>query len=174
MADVEFKHDILIKPKAYDGSALLSSIAQVKEGWFPWKLFNKEGGASDRCGDALRLSINPVLHHFDQEIFSVVDQGLQDYLNQNKFLTIEKDDGYTLLKMKVGDSIPPHYEPKMLKGILLLTDGYEGGELVFPRQELTLKPEAGTLILFPGSFIFPHYVNPVLSGERVEILTWFQ
>jgi hypothetical protein len=169
--DIAFHQDIMVKTDAYAGTSLLAAIDSIKEGWFPWKLFNKNLEESPRCCDALRLDIFP---KFDKEIFSVIDQGLKDYAEHNPYFVVEKDDGYTLLKAIQGDSIPTHWEPRTLKAMLFLTDSYKGGELVFPRQNLTLKPKSGTLILVPGSFLYPHLVNPILSGERIEIVTWFQ
>lgn len=55
---------------------------------------------------------------------------------------------------------------------LFLNDDYEGGELVFEHQKISLKPTAGTLVFFPG-FYTRHAVNKVSSGSRINILSHF-
>lgn len=53
-----------------------------------------------------------------------------------------------------------------------LNDDYEGGELTFEEIGVSLKPKAGSLVLFPGYYT-RHGVNEVTSGTRVNILSHF-
>ena len=55
---------------------------------------------------------------------------------------------------------------------IFLNDDYEGGEITFPEVNESLKPSAGSLLLFPG-FRSPHGVNEVTSGVRINILVDF-
>jgi hypothetical protein len=55
---------------------------------------------------------------------------------------------------------------------LFLTDDYEGGELTFEEQNITLKPNTGTLVFFPGYYT-RHGVNKVTKGVRINILTHY-
>jgi predicted 2-oxoglutarate/Fe(II)-dependent dioxygenase YbiX len=50
-------------------------------------------------------------------------------------------------------------------------DNYEGGEIHFPRQNITLKPKPGEIIYFPSCYTHVHEVKPVTKGERYVILT---
>lgn len=50
-------------------------------------------------------------------------------------------------------------------------DDYEGGELYFRLQNLTIKPEAGDLFVFPSNFMYPHQAMPVHSGTKYSIVT---
>jgi hypothetical protein len=43
---------------------------------------------------------------------------------------------------------------------------YEGGEIHFPNQNLTIAPKAGMLVLFEGTMEYPHEVLEVKSGFR--------
>jgi hypothetical protein len=58
-------------------------------------------------------------------------------------------------------------------GLLYLNDDYNGGEIVFPNQNLSLKPKPGTLIFFTGDMEFPHRVNEVLDGARYNLVSFF-
>lgn len=50
-------------------------------------------------------------------------------------------------------------------------DDYEGGELFFRLQNLSIKPKAGDLFVFPSNFMYPHRAMPVHSGTKYSIVT---
>lgn len=50
-------------------------------------------------------------------------------------------------------------------------DNYEGGELHFRLQNLTVKPRAGDLYIFPSNYMYPHRAMPVHSGTKHSIVT---
>ena len=50
-------------------------------------------------------------------------------------------------------------------------DDYEGGELFFPKLNLSIKPKAGDLYIFPSTFLFSHRAMPVHSGTKYSIVT---
>lgn len=59
--------------------------------------------------------------------------------------------------------------------LLYLTDDYEGGEILFYDDDtpVSYKPKAGTLIYFKGDENYPHQVNKIISGERSNIILFF-
>jgi len=59
-------------------------------------------------------------------------------------------------------------------GLLYLNDDYDGGELVFPEQGISIKPETGSLIFFEGDYKKPHGVNKVISGPRYNLVTFYE
>jgi hypothetical protein len=75
------------------------------------------------------------------------------------------DDGNILVKPKMAFD---------KSGLLYLNDDYEGGELVFPEQGLSIKAEAGSLIFFEGDYKKPHGVNQVISGTRYNLVTFYE
>jgi hypothetical protein len=50
--------------------------------------------------------------------------------------------------------------------IIYLNDDYEGGEINFPNHGVSVKPEPGSLIIFPSQEPYLHAVKKVISGER--------
>ena len=64
----------------------------------------------------------------------------------------------------------------MLSAIFFLNDDYEGGELTFKNtfddtvEEVEKK--AGSIVIWPSNFLFPHAVKPVTSGERFTVVAW--
>ncbi|MDX2100777.1 MAG: 2OG-Fe(II) oxygenase [Leptolyngbyaceae cyanobacterium bins.59] len=53
-----------------------------------------------------------------------------------------------------------------------LNDDFEGGETYFDRQGLKLKPVAGSVVVFPAYFIYPHQSLPVTQGRKYVFTTW--
>lgn len=50
-------------------------------------------------------------------------------------------------------------------------DDYEGGELFFRLQGITIKPKAGDVYIFPSNFMYPHRAMPVKSGTKYSMVT---
>lgn len=47
---------------------------------------------------------------------------------------------------------------------------FEGGELVFPRQNFSMKIDKGQMLIFPGGLTHPHYTMDVISGVRFQFV----
>jgi hypothetical protein len=54
--------------------------------------------------------------------------------------------------------------------ILFLNDNFDGGELVYPNQGLTIKPTIGTMVVAPAGIEFPHMVTETDSDRYVLVL----
>ena len=52
-----------------------------------------------------------------------------------------------------------------------LNDDYEGGELMMFGDQRVHLP-AGSVIVFPSNFMYPHEVKPVKSGVRYSYVSW--
>lgn len=50
---------------------------------------------------------------------------------------------------------------------------FTGGEIVFPKQGLTVQQKKGMLVFFKGDENAPHGVNKVVSGHRDNLITFF-
>ena len=53
-----------------------------------------------------------------------------------------------------------------------LNDGFEGGETFFDRQNVKVKPKAGSVLVFPAYFTHPHESLPVIKGEKYAFTSW--
>jgi hypothetical protein len=60
-----------------------------------------------------------------------------------------------------------------VSSIAYLNDDYEGGELWFPYLDLTYKPAAGDILLFPSTYIYAHAALKVHSGTKYAAVTMF-
>jgi len=54
-----------------------------------------------------------------------------------------------------------------------LNDTFEGGEIVFERAQLVVKPRRGLLLAFPSDAGHVHEVLPVRRGVRYTMAIWF-
>lgn len=59
----------------------------------------------------------------------------------------------------------------VLSSVGYINDDYEGGEIFFDKFGITIKPQAGDLILFPSTYIYSHAALPVKNGTKYSIVT---
>lgn len=84
----------------------------------------------------------------------------------------------TFQRMQEGVELVPHIDkytdPSIAYAtILYLNDDYLGGELFFSDKDFKIKPEPGSLLIFPGTDEFKHGVNPVKAGPIRYVLVGF-
>ena len=172
--------DIFVFPKIMDDT-LINQLLSIR----------KNSGHSNRI-DLNNVDMN-VFHMFNNFWFSKIED---DYLNH--YLSIyNAEEGVGLNssdetikgikehnKTKWRDVFLLHYTPVNLNSgkktthwdftgltaVGCLNDDYEGGEIVFPRQNITYRINRGDIIMFPGGLTHPHYVEPVTKGLRDVIV----
>jgi hypothetical protein len=86
-------------------------------------------------------------------------------------------EGYNILKYSSGQEYGSHYDGstesgRSISAILYLNDNYLGGEIEFTNFNLKIKPEAGSLLLFPSNYAYSHIAHPVIEGTKYAIVTW--
>ena len=87
---------------------------------------------------------------------------------------------YKIQKTNIGGGYHVwHYEAsdrnccqRLLTWILYLNDVHEGGETEFLYQHMRVKPEQGTLVIWPTAFTHTHRGNPPLSNEKYIATGW--
>lgn len=78
----------------------------------------------------------------------------------------------SISKYSTGKSMGPHVDDygngddPNISVVLYLNDDYEGGELFFKEQNIKIKPEAGSIIIFPSVDPYYHESLPVISGIK--------
>jgi 2OG-Fe(II) oxygenase superfamily len=71
----------------------------------------------------------------------------------------------------------PHYDGQdgdtILKYSMVtyLNDDYDGGEIHFKNQNVTIKPKAGSLVMFPSQEPYIHESLPVKNGQKYMYTT---
>jgi hypothetical protein len=87
---------------------------------------------------------------------------------------------FKVQKTKIGGGYHTwHYESgdaetscRLLTWMLYLNDVHEGGETEFLYQHMRVKPEQGTLVIWPAAFTHTHRGNPPLSNEKYIVTGW--
>jgi hypothetical protein len=78
----------------------------------------------------------------------------------------------TIKKWNQGQWMGPHFDGQdgnknlAFSLVAYINDDYEGGEINFPNHNVTIKPKAGSLIMFPSQEPYIHQVKPIVSGTR--------
>jgi hypothetical protein len=88
-------------------------------------------------------------------------------------------DTYAILKYGKGQFFTNHVDDhpdyhRRVSTIYYLNDNYTGGEINFPRFNITFKPKANQMILFPSTYVYNHSVSPVIEGERYAVVSWIK
>jgi hypothetical protein len=87
---------------------------------------------------------------------------------------------FKVQKTKIGGGYHIwHYESgtrdccqRLLTWILYLNDVDDGGETEFLYQHMRVKPEQGTLVIWPAAFTHTHRGNPPLSNDKYIVTGW--
>lgn len=91
-------------------------------------------------------------------------------------------EGYDLLRYDTGQFFREHVDAvrgnsttslRRLSVVGFCNNDFEGGQLIFPRQKLTVEPEPGLLVVFPAVFTHPHQALEVTAGVKYSVVTWF-
>jgi hypothetical protein len=107
------------------------------------------------------------------ESFNVLED---DYCNSYNFLT-HWHDAYTILKYSVGQKFTNHIDDhknyiRRISTIYYINDNYLGGEINFPRFDISYKPQENELLVFPSNYVYNHSVTPVTEGTRYSVVSW--
>jgi hypothetical protein len=71
------------------------------------------------------------------------------------------------------ESLRIHHDVAQLSGSVKLNDGYQGGELEFPRQGFTNADLAvGELLVWPSLVTHPHRTNQLQAGVKYALTVW--
>jgi hypothetical protein len=84
-----------------------------------------------------------------------------------------------LLRYEEGGHFIEHVDhnknlPRVISASMFLNDNFDGGELEFKEFGLTIKPEAGKIIVFYSTQPYTHKVNVVECGIRYSAVKWYR
>jgi len=156
------------------------TIKEIKEELRPFTSSKKET-LYNRDGNTIDITHTPELKNLDNklhEIFNKIQNDIVKYRYKPQVLSA--DSGYEYHLYRPGDICHHHVDGEIDdKGflryasvVLHLNTVHEGGELVFPSQNKSIKTEAGKLVVFPPYGMYGHYTTP--SNETREVIvSWF-
>ena len=185
ICDYEFHREILRVKSAIDFGPALIERAEQLGGWSRSRTVGVQaphtiGYDAGRTNDSVVVG-GPIFAPFEGLLSQAIHSCVYAYKALNPHLNASRDTHYDLLRYQAGqhfhehvDVIPGHasWGARVLSVVAFLNDDFEGGELRFSRQDLTIRPVAGDVILFPSGFTHPHAVLPVARGARYAVVTW--
>lgn len=71
------------------------------------------------------------------------------------------------------DGKPNSFQINKYVGILYLNNEYEGGELYFPKHNISIRPSAYSFISFPGGVENIHGVSEITAGTRYTMVSFW-
>jgi hypothetical protein len=162
----------------------LETTKEIRESVKPF-ISNKKETTYNRDGNTVNITDIPELKNLDDKLHKIFMKIQSDVLQHRyKPLYESADSGYEYHKYNPNEVCHYHSDgeftnPKENKTllryasvILHLNTVHEGGELIFPGQNKSIKTEEGKLIIFPPYGLYSHYTTP--SNETREIIvTWF-
>ena len=116
---------------------------------------------------------------FDKQIAEVVGKLGSEYFKKYDYnCSFHSLYPYKIIRYLPGQSCEYHVDwglneaNRLLTVLFYLNDVEDGGETVFPHQGVTVKPKAGTCIVFPPYLTHRHYANSPKKHNKYIISTW--
>jgi Rps23 Pro-64 3,4-dihydroxylase Tpa1-like proline 4-hydroxylase len=105
------------------------------------------------------------------EKYSILNTADSHQVYYNKIQKTQPCEGYHIWHYENGTRANCN---RILTYILYLNDIEDGGETELLYQSMRIKPERGTLILFPAGFTHTHRGNPPLKGDKYIMTGWVE
>ena len=111
-----------------------------------------------------------------QDVYDRQLQAVKYYCRQHNIGELRYWEAMNFVKYGPNQHFMEHHDQGysyncVLSSVAYPNDDYEGGELNFRLQGLSVKARAGDLYLFPSNFMYPHRAMPVKSGIKHSIVT---
>lgn len=122
-----------------------------------------------------RTEENAALYDMHNEIFQKVKTCVDDYgrywgvgINSYEAFNFVKYEGAGTHFKIHADHGPTYVTTVSI--VVYLNDDYEGGEIWFPRFNLSHKPQAGDIVVFPSTYIYEHASQDMVSGTKYSVV----
>jgi hypothetical protein len=139
----------------------------------------------NRDGRTVNITRTPELAGLDDEV-SKIFQSVQQTVIRHRYRPPQPsaDSGYEYHMYAPGEVCHHHADNEFGSSLagetllryasvtLHLNTVHEGGELVFPAQNKSVKTEEGKVVIFPPYGMYSHYTTPSEENREV-IVTWF-
>lgn len=124
--------------------------------------------------DTSEASLN--LQSLWQDLYDAKLPVVEDYSRMYNINNLQYWEAFNFIKYGPGQHFMEHHDHGFsynctVSLVAYPNDDYEGGELYFRLQNLSVKPEAGDLFIFPSNYMYAHQAMPVTSGLKYSIVT---
>lgn len=155
------------------------------EKWREWKSSNDDlcYGQQKQINDLNLLSNDENLNKRMLYIINAIKEPLLlcsiNYLKARKMGSPTKIKNFAINKYFPGEGMGPHldsYGPldkKRFTILIYLNDDYVGGEIEFTNHNIKIKPEEGSVIIFPTYSPYMHKSYSIESGNKYFVIAEF-
>jgi endo-1,4-beta-mannosidase len=171
---------MILEYKNYVPDNLIDEICQQV---VPFVNQNVKETAYNRDGFTVNITdlaaSNEVLKKLDEKL-SIIFAKLSSEIVSKRFKPqfSSGDSGYEYHLYRPGNICHYHSDGEVMNGlvryatvILFLSDN-DDGELIFPSQNIEIKPQKGKIVVFPPYGFFGHYSKPSVKNREI-LMTWF-
>lgn len=142
-----------------------------------------------RSGGMLPLGKNEsALQESTNQLLLQKVQVIQDMLFKHYGIRFSQAEMCSILRYQPGQNYKRHVDNLLLASRFVelanniptrdvsivgyLNDNFEGGETFFDRQNIKIKPQAGSVVVFPAYYTHPHQSLPVIRGRKYAFTSW--
>jgi hypothetical protein len=134
-----------------------------------------KGGIEELTAQEMTTAFFTMANNLFFEHFDPIEK---DYMADYGIFTTWHDT-YGILKYGAGQKFTNHIDDhpdyhRRISTVYYLNDDYTGGEINFPRFDITFKPKANQMIVFPSTYVYNHSVSPVIEGQRYAVVSWLR
>jgi hypothetical protein len=160
-------YEIVELIEATDSS--LNDLEMISK-WRPWESSDKisKFGSTKSVDTSKTSTTSDEIKYIYGVIISAIRVASKHYAYSNN-LELGRQSPISISKYSEGKFMGPHTDEKTgahISGVLYLNDNYLDGELAFPNQGFSIKPEAGSIIIFPSTQPYVHDPQPAKGAER--------
>lgn len=135
----------------------------------------------------IKYETDPLLLKIAGDISKGLLDTIDDYTNTYD-IKLDKKNMYgknnsqkclTLNKYFINSSLPCHVDSfgdlnsSAVSSVGYLNDDYEGGTIYFKDQNLEIKPEPGSIVVFPSTEPYYHESKKIINGTKYMILQFW-
>ncbi|QPB08076.1 2OG-Fe(II) oxygenase [Synechococcus phage S-H9-1] len=160
-----------------DDLDLIMSESKESSEWQEARIASSNGGVEDdgqRKSGLLKVTSD---YKFYQLLHDKNEYVAEKYCDKFPACRLWMSYGHEILRYDTGGFFKIHTDhyagqPRTMSMIYLLNDNYGGGEISFFQGDYSIKPQAGSCVVFPSNFMYPHEIKEVTSGTRYSIVSW--
>lgn len=135
-----------------------------------WNIFSKCYNSLSNTEDKILQALALAWRKYNKKHF-VTARSVYELISPGwKFQQSDTGGGFHQWHSEQGSG---NSSPRFAVWMIYLNTVEEGGHTEFKFQNLTVKPTAGTLVIWPAAYTHLHRANPDLQGKKYIATGWF-
>jgi hypothetical protein len=115
---------------------------------------------------------------FDKFVRSELEPLVEEYRKQYGLHDLVPEVKWLLLRYDKNHYFDSHSDDspgfvRRVSVVVYANDEYSGGDLVFDKLGITIKPKAGMVVVFPSSYTHSHASTPITNGVKYSLVNWY-